>query len=78
MVLFNTIWRTYNEIQLTAKWTYIINKWRIITKEDRGIEQQLYETVRGKNFALNCLSWKFTEMIMITREVIPENLDVVR
>ena len=31
MVLFNTIWRTYNEIQLTAKWTYIINKWRIIT-----------------------------------------------
>ena len=27
-----------------------------ITKEDKGIEQQLYEIVRGKNFALNCLS----------------------
>ena len=27
-----------------------------ITKEDIGIEQQLYEIVRGKNFALNCLS----------------------
>ena len=26
------------------------------TKEDIGIEQQLYEIVRGKNFALNCLS----------------------
>ena len=25
-------------------------------KEDMGIEQQLYEIVRGKNFALNCLS----------------------
>ena len=25
------------------------------TKEDIGIEQQLYEIVRGKNFALNCL-----------------------
>ena len=48
------------------------------TKEDIGIEQQLYEIVRGKNFALNCLSTKFTEMIMITNEVIPENLDVVR
>ena len=49
-----------------------------ITKEDIGIEQQLYEIVRGKNFALNCLSWKFTEMIMITNEVIPEILVVVR
>ena len=50
------------------------------TKEDIGIdlEQQLYEIVRGKNFALNYLSWKFTEMIMITIEVIPENLVVVR
>ena len=28
--------------------------WR--TKEDIGIEQQLYEIVMGKNFALNCLS----------------------
>ena len=27
-----------------------------ITKEDIGIEQQLYEIVKGKNFALNCLS----------------------
>ena len=27
-----------------------------VTKEDIGIEQQLYEIVRGKNFALNCLS----------------------
>ena len=26
------------------------------TKEDIGIEQQLYEIVRVKNFALNCLS----------------------
>ena len=26
------------------------------TKEDIGIEQQLYEIVRGKHFALNCLS----------------------
>ena len=26
------------------------------TKEDIGIEQQLYEIVRGKTFALNCLS----------------------
>ena len=43
-----------------------------------GIEQQLHEIVRGNNFALNCLSWKFTEMIMITNEVIPENLVVVR
>ena len=25
-------------------------------KEDIGIEQQLYEIVRGKNFALNCLN----------------------
>ena len=47
-------------------------------KEDIGIEQQLYEIVRGKNFALNCLSRKFTEMIMIINEVIPENLVVVR
>ena len=47
-------------------------------KEDIGIEQQLYEIVRGKNFALNCLSWKFTEMIMVTNEVIPENLVAVR
>ena len=47
-----------------------------ITKEDIGIEQQLYEIVRGKNFALNCLSWKLTETIMITNEVIPENLVV--
>ena len=46
-------------------------------KEDIGIEQQLYEIARGKNFALNCLSWKFTEMIMITNEVIPESLVVV-
>ena len=29
---------------------------RHYTKEDIGIEQQLYEIVRGKNFALNCLS----------------------
>ena len=49
-----------------------------ITKEDIGIQQQLYEIVKGKNFAFNCLSWKFTEMIMITNEVIPENLVVVR
>ena len=48
------------------------------TKEDIGIEQQLDEIVRGKNFSLNCLSWKLTEMIMITNEVIPENLVVVR
>ena len=48
------------------------------TKEGIGIEQQLYEIVRGKNFALNCLSWKFREMIMITNEVVPENLVVVR
>ena len=48
------------------------------TKEDIGIEQQLYEIVRGKNFAINCLSWKFTEMIMITNEVIPENFVVMR
>ena len=48
------------------------------TKEDIGIEQQLYEIVRGKNFVLNCLSWKFTEMIMITNEVISENLVVVK
>ena len=47
-------------------------------KEDIGIEQQLYEIVRGQNFALNCLSWKYTEMMMITNEVIPENLVVVR
>ena len=47
-------------------------------KEDIGIEQQLHEIVRGKNFALICLSWKFPEMIMITNEVIPENLVVVR
>ena len=47
-------------------------------REDIGIEQQLNEIVRGKNFALNCLTWKFTEMIMITHEVIPENLVVVR
>ena len=27
------------------------------TKEDKGIDlEQLYEIVRGKNFALNCLS----------------------
>ena len=26
------------------------------TKEDIDIEQQLYKIVRGKNFALNCLS----------------------
>ena len=47
------------------------------TKKDIDIKQ-LYEIARGKNFALNCLSWKFTEMIMITNEVIPENLVVVR
>ena len=27
-----------------------------LSKEDIDIEQQLYEIVRGKNFALNCLS----------------------
>ena len=48
------------------------------TKEDIGIEQQLYEIVRGKKFVLNCLSWKFIEMIMIINEVIPENFVVVR
>ena len=48
-----------------------------VSKEDIGIEQQLYEIVMGQNFALNCLSCKFTEMIMITNEVIPENLVVV-
>ena len=54
-------------------------KWYTYTKEDIGIEQQLYEIVRSKNFALNCLSWKFTEMIMITNSVvIPENFVVVR
>ena len=47
------------------------------TKEDTDIEKQLYEIVTGKNFPLNCLSWKFTEMIMITNEDIPENLVVV-
>ena len=31
-------------------------EWLGYTKEDIGIEQQLYEIVRGKNFALNCLS----------------------
>ena len=46
-------------------------------KEDIGIEQQLNEIVSGKNFALNCLSWKFTKMIMVTNEVFPENLIVV-
>ena len=49
-----------------------------LTKEDIDVEQQLYEILRGKNFALNCLIWKFTERIMITNEVIPENLVVVR
>ena len=49
-----------------------------LTKEDIGIEQQQNEIVRCKHFALNCLSWKFTEMITITNEVIPENLVVVR
>ena len=43
-----------------------------------GIEQELFEIVRGKNFALNYLSWKFTEMIMITNKVILLNLVVVR
>ena len=47
-------------------------------KEDIGIEQQLYEIIRGKNFALNSLSWKFTEMIMIANQFIPENVFVVR
>ena len=47
-----------------------------VSKEDIGIEQ-LYEIARGKNFALNCLSRKFTEMIIITNEVIPKNLVVV-
>ena len=49
-----------------------------ITKEDKGIEQQLDEIVRGKKISLNCLSWKFREMIMIRKEVIPENLVVAR
>ena len=49
-----------------------------VTKQDIGIEQQLYEIIRWKDFALNYLSWKFTEMIMIANEVIPENLAVVR
>ena len=48
------------------------------TKEDIGIEQQLYEIVRGKNSALSCFSCKFTEIIMIANEVIPDNLVVVR
>ena len=52
---------------------------RLVTKkEDIGIEQELYEIVRGENFALNCSSRKFTEMIMIANEVIPENLVVMR
>ena len=59
--------------KLSEKWgSYGYNK------EDIGIEQQLLEIVRDKNFALNCFSWKFTEMIMVTNEVIPENLVVVR
>ena len=61
------------QLFITAKYSHtgLIN-------EDMGIEQQLYEIVRGKNFALNCLSWKFTEMIMVTNEAIPENLVVLR
>ena len=55
-----------------------LNKFHNDIKEDIGIEQQLYEIVRGKNFALNWLSWKLTEMIMITNEVIPKNLVFVR
>ena len=42
-----------------------------------GIEEQLYEIVRGKNFELYSLSWNFTEMLMIANEVIPENKGVV-
>ena len=45
---------------------YVINRTQGSTKEDIGIEQQLYEIVRGKHFALSCLSRKFTEMIMLT------------
>ena len=63
------------ESVFSIKCTYIFFG---LTKEDIGIEQQLFEIVRGKNCALNCLSWKFTEMIVITNEVIPENLVVVR
>ena len=56
----------------------VLIKCHVDKKEDIGTEQQLYEIVRGKNFALNYLSWKLTEMIMITNKVIPENLVVVR
>ena len=33
-----------------------VSKLRGATKEDIDIEQKLYEIVRGKNFAVNCLS----------------------
>ena len=78
-IIINWIWlpgSTYPySIQGCAVCIYIYIY--IYIKEDIGIEQQLYEIVRGKNFALNCLSCKFTEMIMITNKVIPENLLVV-
>ena len=38
----------------------VLIKCHVHTKEDIGIEQQLYEIVRGKNFAFNCLSGKLT------------------
>ena len=33
-----------------------INTKLVYTKEDIGRKQQLYEILRGKNFALDCLS----------------------
>ena len=38
--------------------------------------EQLYKIVRSKNFALNNLSRKFTETIIIANLVIPENFVV--
>ena len=51
--------RNQSNYKLNEKWKSLIG----YKKEDTGIEQQLYEIVRGKNFALNCLSWKFTEIV---------------
>ena len=58
---------------------YVLGMWNYYskTKEEVGIEQQLYKIVRWKIFALNFLSWTFAVMIMIANNVIPENFHVV-
>ena len=65
-----TLWEVDWELYLIAKQRY--------QRKFTGIEEQLYEIVRGKKISLNCLSWNFADTMKIANKVITENLVVDR